>query len=109
MTSGGMPVGAWTDDTSMTLCLAESLVETNDFHPLDQLERYSRWYKEGYLSSIPGDCFDIGNSTRQSIEKYLSSKVSGDPIPFPGDMFPDAAGNGSLMRLAPVSLAYHNI
>ena len=55
----GLPVGAWTDDTSMALCLAESLVERAGFDPVDQLRRYVRWYSEGHLSSM-GRCFDIG-------------------------------------------------
>jgi len=51
--------GEWTDDTSMALCLAESLVQCRGFDPRDQLERYLRWYRTGYLSSN-GRCFDIG-------------------------------------------------
>ena len=50
--------GEWTDDTSMALCLAESLVEKNSFDPRDQMERYLRWWKEGHLSHS-GNCFDI--------------------------------------------------
>jgi ADP-ribosylglycohydrolase len=59
----GLPAGAWTDDTSMALCLAESLLERRDFDPVDQLERSVRWYREGHWSST-GTCFDIGNATR---------------------------------------------
>ena len=51
--------GEWTDDTSMALCLADSLIEKKGFDPIDQLEHYVRWYREGYLSSN-GRCFDIG-------------------------------------------------
>ena len=49
----GLAPGQWTDDTSMALCLAESLVERKGFDPVDQLEKYVRWYREGYLSSTP--------------------------------------------------------
>ena len=59
----GLKPGQWTDDTSMALCLAESLVECRGFDPVDQLRRYCRWYREGHLSST-GRCFDIGNTTR---------------------------------------------
>lgn len=55
----GLKPGEWTDDTSLALCLAESLIERRGFDPVDQLERYSRWFMEGHLSSI-GTCFDIG-------------------------------------------------
>src|SRR5687768_11222399 len=54
--------GEWTDDTSMALCLADSLIKKG-FDPVDQMERYCRWYREGYLSSN-GKCFDIGVTVR---------------------------------------------
>ena len=95
----GLPAGAWTDDTSMALCLAESLIERKGFDPVDQLERYVRWYRHGYLSST-GRCFDIGNSTRQALERF---ERTGEP--FPGDADPGGGGNGPLMKLAPVALA----
>src|SRR5690348_2663959 len=105
MVGGGpfnLPAGAWTDDTSMALCLAESLVACNGFDPVDQLERYLRWYREGYWSSV-GRCFDIGNATRAALERFERTRE-----PFPGDAAPDAAGNGPLMKLAPIVLFYGN-
>lgn len=95
-----LPVGAWTDDTSMALCLAESLIECREFDPADQLERYVRWWREGHRAST-GRCFDIGIATRQSLSTFEST---GEP--YPGDSFPNAGGNGALMRLAPVPLAW---
>ena len=95
-----LPVGAWTDDTSMALCLAESLLEKRAFDPTDQLERYVRWWREGHLSST-GHCFDIGGATSASLARFEST---GEP--YPGDRFTDAGGNGALMRLAPVPLAF---
>jgi ADP-ribosyl-[dinitrogen reductase] hydrolase len=103
MVGGGvfnLKPGQWTDDTSMALCLAESLVEKNGFDPLDQMNRYLVWYENGYLSST-GACFDIGNATRQALEKF---KVTGKPMS--GSTHPSSAGNGSLMRLAPVAMFY---
>ena len=61
--------GQWTDDTSMALCLAESLVECNGFDATDQMNRYLKWYLNGYLSST-GKCFDIGGTTRQALEHF---------------------------------------
>ena len=63
--------GQWTDDTSMALCLAESLIECRGFNPKDQMERYVRWWKEGHLSST-GTCFDIGKTftKRADIEHF---------------------------------------
>ena len=54
----GLPPGYWTDDTSMALCLADSLIEKG-FNTNDQMNRYVQWYESGYRSST-GKCFDIG-------------------------------------------------
>ncbi len=92
--------GQWTDDTSMALCLAESLIEREGFDPVDQLERYVRWFREGHLSST-GRCFDIGGTTRASLERFERTREA-----YPGPTDPQQAGNGSLMRLAPVPLFF---
>ena len=92
--------GQWTDDTSMALCIAASLTETEAYDPRDQLARFVRWYRDGYLSST-GRCFDIGNQTRAALEEF---EVTGEPYrEAVGGM---SAGNGSLMRLAPVAMAF---
>lgn len=96
----GLEAGQWTDDTSMALCLAESLLEHKGFDPVDQLRRYVRWYREGYLSST-GRCFDIGNTIRAALQQF---ERTGEP--YPGSTSPRMAGNGSIMRLAPVPLFY---
>jgi ADP-ribosylglycohydrolase len=92
--------GEWTDDTSMALCLAESLIERRGFDAKDQMDRYCRWHEEGYLSSN-GRCFDIGNTVSSALAKY---RRTGNP--FAGPESPDTAGNGSLMRLASISLFF---
>lgn len=106
MIGGGpfdLQAGQWTDDTSMALCLAESLIEKQDFDPIDQLERYWRWYREGYLSSN-GQCFDIGNTIALALMQFKRERQ-----PYPGSTSPNTAGNGSLMRLAPVPMYYANV
>ncbi|WP_017298261.1 ADP-ribosylglycohydrolase family protein [Nodosilinea nodulosa] len=103
MVGGGpfnLKPGQWTDDTSMALCLATSLIEIGGFDAVDQMNRYCDWHETGYLSST-GDCFDIGNTVRQALAQY---KISGDP--FSGSTHPRSAGNGCLMRLAPVPMFY---
>ncbi|TDF99555.1 ADP-ribosylglycohydrolase family protein [Paenibacillus piri] len=103
LASGGpfqLEPGQWTDDTSMALCLAESLLECGKFHPLDQMRRYVKWYREGYLSST-GVCFDIGNTVRDALERF---ERTGEP--FSGSISRRASGNGALMRLAPVPLYF---
>ena len=105
MTDGGafgLKVGQWTDDTSLALCLSESLVETKGFNLVDQLDRYLLWYRHGHLSST-GECFDIGNTTSMALNEYERSRN-----PKSGPTAPHTAGNGSLMRLAPVPLDYSN-
>ena len=98
----GLKAGQWTDDTSMALCLAESLIECRGFNPKDQMDRYLKWYREGYMSST-GICFDIGNTTRSALQRYAATGET-----FSGSTNSNSAGNGSIMRLAPVPLYYAN-
>lgn len=103
MVGGGpfsLKAGQWTDDTSMALCLAESLITKQACDPQDQMARYANWYQWGYWSST-GHCFDIGMATRAAIQEFLRS---GNALA--GSADPRSAGNGSLMRLAPVALMY---
>ncbi|MCJ2542841.1 ADP-ribosylglycohydrolase family protein [Synechococcus bigranulatus str. 'Rupite'] len=103
MKGGGpfnLPPGYWTDDTSMALCLAESLLICEGFDPADQMNRYVDWWQNGHLSST-GECFDIGNTVRSSLARYLN-----DGDPYSGSSSPRSAGNGSLMRLAPIPLFF---
>lgn len=94
--------GQWTDDTSMALCLAESLVERQGFDARDQMERYIHWFRSGHLSST-GVCFDIGNTTRAALLRFERTQE-----PLSGSTEFNSAGNGSLMRLAPVAMFYFN-
>ncbi|CAF2407863.1 unnamed protein product [Rotaria sp. Silwood2] len=117
--------GQFTDDTSMALCLANSLLARRDFVPYDQLVRYKWWYKHGYMSSN-GKCFDIGTATKESIheferrQKHIAKKhnIPHEQLDFLSDLdlmknfdvfcsHDGAAGNGALMRLAPVPLFFH--
>src|SRR5215217_7655293 len=84
----------------MALCLAESLIERRGFDPADQLKRYVRWFREGHLSST-GRCFGIGNTT---MEALLCFEETGES--YCGPTASNRAGNGSIMRLAPVPLFF---
>jgi ADP-ribosylglycohydrolase len=97
----GLPVGTWTDDTSMALCLTDSLVARRGFDLRDQLERYLRWLQDGYLSSAEY-AFGMGRTTSRALARY---EMTGDPSSA-GLTAPTSAGNGSLMRLAPVPLFF---
>jgi ADP-ribosyl-[dinitrogen reductase] hydrolase len=81
----------------MALCLAESLIARRELDPKDVLDRYVRWWREGE-NSVTGRCFDIGITTRQSLQHYLNTGLTTQPPD------PEQAGNGSLMRLAPVAI-----
>lgn len=92
--------GEWTDDTSMALCLAESLIARSGFDPLDQCERYVNWMRNGHLSSN-GYCFDVGNTVTRALMDFRKTR---NPFSGPSDKYD--AGNGSIMRLAPVPMLY---
>ncbi len=97
----GLLPGQWTDDTSMALCLAESLLARGGFDAADQMSRYLNWWRWGYQSST-GVCFDIGLTVRVALTTF---EATGQP--FCGSTDPFSAGNGALMRLAPVVLYFH--
>jgi ADP-ribosylglycohydrolase len=92
--------GQWTDDTSMALCLADSLLACRGFDPADQMRRYVRWLREGYLSST-GGYIDSGRTVRSAISQFVKT---GNPYTSDTDEW--SAGNGSIMRLAPVPMFY---
>ena len=96
-----LPAGYYTDDTSMALCLAHSLVEYPDLNKVDLLQRFSRWFRKGEHSPT-GRCFDIGTTTRVAIVNFEKdgSITNNNKI--------WDAGNGSIMRLAPVVLKHNN-
>ena len=103
MVGGGpfaLDPGQWTDDTSMALCLAESLVDRRGHDPVDQMRRYVRWMNSGYLSSN-GRCFDVGITTRNQLRRFERTGDPHDP-----HVDENSAANGSLMRLAPVSIRW---
>jgi len=92
--------GQWTDDTSMALCLAESLIECKGFDATDQMKRYLRWWRHGQWSCT-GRCFDIGFTTSCALRDF---ETTGEA--FAGSLDAAKAGNGSIMRLAPVPLFF---
>lgn len=90
------PPGTWSDDSSLTFCLTESLC--HGFNMQDIAHRFVSWMDDGYWSA-DGKAFDIGKTTRRSIRRLrdgLSPKESGDR----GD---HCNGNGSLMRILPLA------
>jgi len=102
MVGGGafqLEPGKWTDDTSMALCLADSLLAQGRYDSFDVMERYERWHSEGYRSST-GVCFDIGNQVSRALWDFRAHpRVPVDAVRT------TSAGNGAIMRLAPVVIA----
>lgn len=93
-----LKAGQWTDDTSQALCLAESILSDGGFSQTDFLNRMVDWWSQGYNSST-NECFDIGMGTAKALRSYsVFGKV---PINV------NSGGNGNIMRLAPVAIAYH--
>jgi ADP-ribosyl-[dinitrogen reductase] hydrolase len=104
MTGGGpfaLAPGQWTDDTSMALCLADSLLACGGLNPGDLVTRFLAWYRRG-LNSVTGRCFDIGNTTAAALRTF---ERTGDPFSGPTDA--RSAGNGGVMRLAPAAIRFH--
>ncbi len=95
-----LKAGEWTDDTSMALCLAQSLIDCKGFDAKDQMIKYSKWYDDGYMSST-GECFDIGNTTRKALDDFAITNN-----PYSGEKDIRSCGNGSIMRLAPIPMYY---
>lgn len=95
------PPGTWSDDSSLTFCLAESLV--NGYHPGDIAEKFVKWYSTGYWGAHH-KLFDIGGTTRICLARIKSGE---DPL-FAGNMDEDSNGNGSLMRITPATIYFCN-
>lgn len=105
MVGGGpfrLQAGEWTDDTAMAVALADSLLASNGLNEQDLLSRFTAWWREG-VYSCTGRCFDIGATTAQALTRWEQSKAD-----HCGATDPHSAGNGSLMRLAPVAIRYWN-
>lgn len=110
----GLDAGQWTDDTSMALALADSLNQTATtyegglekteckiwgFDKADQLRRYLKWWQDGEYS-VNGWCFDIGGTTKSALWEFETNGKTTAAY----DNY--SQGNGSIMRLAPVAIAY---
>jgi ADP-ribosyl-[dinitrogen reductase] hydrolase len=87
----------------MALCLVDSLLACSGFDAKDQMERYVRWCRDGYRSST-GHCFDIGNATYKALSRFEQTQE-----PYSGSTLASTAGNGSIMRLAPIPLYYYQV
>ena len=95
------PLGKWSDDSSLTFCLMESLC--TGYNLQDIANRFVKWYEEGYWTPY-GEVFDIGNATLQAISRI---KRGCKPVEAGGKTEYDN-GNGSLMRILPIAFYLEN-
>ena len=101
MLSGGtydLPAGTWSDDTSMTLCLMDSLTHVGIDYK-DQMRRFAGWLCNA-SNTARDEVFDVGGTTRRAIMKF----VDGTPALNCGEYTEHSCGNGSLMRILPLAL-----
>jgi len=96
------PAGTITDDTAQALCIARSLVEQQGFDPEDVAERFVEWYDSGP--------FDIGMMTTKALRELKHGTAWDKAGREVWERSPEGqnAGNGSVMRCAPLSIPYAN-
>ncbi|AZB24085.1 ADP-ribosylglycohydrolase family protein [Chryseobacterium bernardetii] len=99
--SWNQPKGTWSDDSSLTLCLAEELTKGYDLEKVGQ--SFVQWVKYGHWTAH-GSLFDIGGTTRHSIARI----IKGESARFSGNVFEEDNGNGSLMRILPLAFYLEN-
>jgi len=95
-----LPRGGWSDDTAMALCLADSLLATDGFDARDQVARYRRWQRDGYLSAT-GQCLGITASTARALAMSQWRRQL-----FSGSHAPDQLDPEPLSRVAPVVMFF---
>ncbi len=103
MLGGGpfeLPRGAYSDDTAMALCLAESLLERDGFDAPDQVQRYRRWQQEGYLAAT-GQCVGITAGTARALARAQWRRQV-----FSGSHDPQGLDPETLSRVTPVVLFF---
>ena len=89
----GLPPGYWTDDGSMALCIMDSYLRAGGYDLKDIGDTFVRWYLKGYLSSVKGRSFDVGNATAVAMSGIRRGSLANGRE--------DSQGNGSIMRFAP--------
>lgn len=99
--SWNQPKGTWSDDSSLTLCLAEELTKGYDLEKIGQ--SFVKWNKYGHWTAH-GRLFDIGGTTRHALARL----IKGESAKFSGNIFEEDNGNGSLMRILPLVFYLEN-
>ena len=102
-----MPIGSWSDDTSMTLATLDSIIENKNINTNDMANKFLRWYRKSEYTPT-GKIFDIGDTTLRALSKY---ELKLDEAKRCGGTNKYDNGNGSLMRMLPIAyyIYYKNI
>jgi len=108
----GLKRGQWTDDASMGLCMADSLILKKCFDGGDMRVRFWCWWNRGYNNAFRKDptrssSCGLGGNISCSLSA-LSRLTKGDKVPPAYKAQTEDAGNGSLMRFAPVAIFCHS-
>ncbi len=94
-------IGYYSDDTAMTLCTMQSIIDRQSIDYKDMIEKFFLWFKQGYMA-IDNKCFGIGKTTLKAMNAYM--KLGYPHYIDQQEYSPKNRGNGSLMRILPVSL-----
>jgi ADP-ribosyl-[dinitrogen reductase] hydrolase len=97
------PKGTWTDDTEMTLCIADSLLENSGYDSYDIMNKFLLWSTQGYRTPDGKPAADVGNQTARAIERFCNNSII-----LADETKENSAGNGAIMRLAPIVIAAHD-
>ena len=92
----GLDPGAWTDDTIMAVCMAESIIAEGGYDSFAVMQDYVDWMVRGH-NSPNGTCFDIGIQTAKALRQFRANPAIAEST--------QSAGNGTIMRLAPAVIA----
>lgn len=95
----GTPPGTWSDDGALALCLLASLLDCGRLDPADLGQRFVRWYEQGYLA-VDARVFDVGVQTAEALRAIRAGVAPLDA----GPSEENRLGNGSLMRVLPLTL-----
>ena len=96
------PKGTWSDDSSMVIATIDSLNKNDEINYRDIMNNFIKWYKNGEYTPF-GEVFDIGNATAVALNKYVNNQEDFRC----GSSEVYSNGNGSLMRILPISLYLH--
>lgn len=104
MRSGGyfhLNAGEWTDDTAMSLAVAHSLLRVGDVDQRDMMDSFVSWIRDAAYTHT-NVAIGLGGTVQKSLRIYA---ITDDPCA--GSTYEENSGNGSIMRLAPVPIFFH--